>query len=138
MQDAPDPASDPVVTKDIDLDADTEEVWTALTDDDERRLWMGGDTEFDVRPGGRGHITDDDGTRRDVLVHEVEVGRRLTLDWWTDDGVPSHVEFVVVPTERGSRLTVTERPLIPVARADMRASTYAAGVVAHLSRSARV
>lgn len=134
MDDAP----DLTVTKQLDLDADTDEVWAALTDDEERERWMGGDTEIDVRPGGRGHVTDDDGTRREVLVHEVEVGRRLTLDWWTDDDAPSHVEFVVVPTERGSRLTVTERPLVPVARACSRAAAVAPAIALHLSVSIRV
>lgn len=104
------------VTRDVELPAGADEVWEALTEDERRAEWFGGDTELDVTPGGRGYVTDDDGTRRDVLVHDVEPGRRLTFDWWNDTEVPSHVEFVIVPTEHGTRLTVTERPLVPTAR----------------------
>ena len=103
------------VTRDVELPADADEVWEALTEDERRAAWFGGDTELEVTPGGRGYVTDDDGTRRDVLVHDVEPGRRLSFDWWTDTEVPTHVEFVIVPTESGSRLTVTERPLVPTA-----------------------
>ena len=105
------------VTRELEVPVGTDEVWEALVEDDRRAEWFGGDTELDARPGGRGFVTDEDGTRRDVLVHEVEPGRRLSFDWWTEDEVPSHVEFVVVPAESGSRLVVTERPLIPSASA---------------------
>ena len=121
----------PTVTRQVDLDVDAEDVWEALVADEERAGWLGGPTRIDVVPGGRGFVTDPDGTRRDVLVDEVVPRRRLTLDWWTDTGVPSHVEFDIATTERGSRLTVTERPLVPMAQA--RAAVPAAeGLVAHL------
>lgn len=105
------------VRREIELDVGVDDVWRALVDDDERRRWMGGDTVVDVQPGGRGHITGDDGVRREVLIDEVEPGRRLSFDWWNDDEVPSRVEFVISPTEQGVRLTVTERALVPSARA---------------------
>lgn len=128
-----DPAGDGV-TRDVELPAGADEVWEALTDDDRRAEWFGGDTEVDVRPGGRGFVTDDDGGRRDVLVHEVEPGRRLSLDWWTDDEVPSHVEFVIEPTESGSRLTVTERPLIPTAQVGRPQASAALSASGRLTR----
>lgn len=106
---------DDAVTRDVELPAGADEVWETLTEDSRRAAWFGGDTELDVRPGGRGFVTDDDGTRRDLLVHEVEPGRRLSFDWWTESEVPSHVEFVIEPAESGTRVIVTERPLIPTA-----------------------
>lgn len=113
MQDAP----VPTVVRELDLDVEPDDVWHALVADHEREAWLGGSTEIDIAPGGRGFVTDPDGTRRDVLVDEVEPGRRLTLDWWTAADPPSHVEFHIAPTDRGCRLTVTERPLVPVAQA---------------------
>lgn len=121
----------PTVTRELDLDAETDDVWDALVSDVERAGWLGGPTEVDVVPGGRGYVTDPDGTRRDVLVDEVVPGRRLTLDWWTDTGVPSHVEFDIAPSPGGSRLTVTERPLLPVAQASA-AVPMAGALAGHL------
>ena len=124
------------VTRDVELDADADEVWEALTEDERRAGWFGGETELEVTPGGRGFVTDDDGTRRDVLVHDVEPGRRLSFDWWTEAEVPSHVEFVIVPTETGTRLTVTERPLIPTAF--LSCASTPVGRLAHPRAIARV
>ena len=121
----------PTVTRELDVDADADEVWDALVVDDERAGWLGGPTEIEVVPGGRGYVTDPDGTRRDVLVDEVVPGRRLTLDWWTDTGVPSHVEFDIATTERGARLVVTERPLLPLAQASA-AAPVARALAGHL------
>lgn len=109
--------SDETVVREIDLGVDVDEVWDSLVRDERRREWMGGDTELAVEPGGRGYVTDDDGTRREVLVDDVEPGRRLSFDWWTETDDPTHVEFVIVPTPTGTRLTVTERALVPQARA---------------------
>ena len=107
----------PSVVRELDLDVEPDEMWHALVADHEREAWLGGSTEIEVAPGGRGFVTDPDGTRRDVLVDEVVPGRRLTLDWWTDVDPPSHVEFEIAPMPRGCRLRVTERPLVPLAQA---------------------
>ena len=126
-------AQTPTVTRDLEVDTSAAEVWEALVGDGERAGWLGGPTEIDVVPGGRGYVTDPDGTRRDVLVDEVVPGRRLTLDWWTETGVPSHVEFDIASTGRGTRLTVTERPLLPLGEAN--ASVPVAWALAgHLQR----
>lgn len=108
--------SNETVVREIDLGVDADEVWDALVRDDQRREWMGGETELEVEPGGRGYVTEDDGTRREVLVDDVVPGRRLSFDWWTENDDPTHVELVIVPTSTGTRLTVTERALVPQAR----------------------
>ena len=102
--------STPIVTREVELDATTEEVWEAITDDDERATWFGGATEFELEPGGEGFATDPDGQRRAVRVDEVEPGRRLSFDWWPEgeDDTASRVELEVIPLEDGSRLRVTE------------------------------
>jgi uncharacterized protein YndB with AHSA1/START domain len=100
----------PEVTRSVELDADVDEVWRCLTDDDERSAWFGGDTRIDVRPGGAGRVVDPDGTHRSVQVDRVEPGRRLGWRWWRDDdGEASDVEFVLEPVGPATRLVVTER-----------------------------
>ncbi|HSK97339.1 MAG TPA: SRPBCC domain-containing protein [Euzebyales bacterium] len=100
----------PEVTRTVELDATVDEVWTALTDDEERAAWFGGDGWIDVRPGGHGEIRSPDGSLHRVAVDTVEPGRRLGWRWSPEPGGPvSDVEFVVEQVPRGARLTVTER-----------------------------
>ncbi len=99
------------VHREIQLDADLEQVWAALTDPDELASWMGGPVDLDVRPGGAGCFTDDDGTVRHACVGTVDPEHRLSLRWWPDDGAVSEVTFELCPTETGTRLVVTETPL---------------------------
>ncbi len=123
------------VSRQVDLEAEIDDVWEALVADEERGRWMGGDTELPAEPGGRGFIVDDEGRRREVLVEQVEPGRRLSFDWWSEDDAPSHVEFVLVPIPTGTRLTVIERPLVPGAR--LRADAFA-GRLRRMPRAACV
>jgi uncharacterized protein YndB with AHSA1/START domain len=55
-------------------------------------------------------VIDDDGTNRTVRVERVEPGRGVRFTWWPSDGPDrcSTVELVVLPTDQGSRLRVTE------------------------------
>lgn len=103
----------PTVTRVLEADVPVDELWRAVVDDAERSEWMG-DSAIEVVPGGRGHVTDEDGTVRTVRVHDVEVDgdhRRVALVWWDDAGEASEVELVVSPAPRGSRLRVVERRL---------------------------
>ena len=109
-------ARDDVVVRRVEIEAEADDVWRSLATDEDRAEWMGGDTALDLRPGGCGFVTDERGTRREVLVHDVEPGRRLSFDWWSEDDEPSHVQFTLQPTEVGTEVTVTERPLVPRAR----------------------
>ena len=102
----------PEVTRTVELDATVDEVWTALTDDEERAAWFGGSGWIDLRPGGQGEIRTSDGALHHVEVDAVEPGRRLGWRWTPTSGGPaSDVEFVVESAPRGTRLTVTERRL---------------------------
>jgi uncharacterized protein YndB with AHSA1/START domain len=100
----------PEVTRTVDLDATVDEVWTALTDDQERAAWFGGDGKIDIRPGGVGEVWAPDGSVQRVEVDTVEPGRRLGWRWSPKSGgAASDVEFVVESLPQGARLTVTER-----------------------------
>jgi uncharacterized protein YndB with AHSA1/START domain len=69
------------------IDAEPDEVWEAITDDQKRRAWL-----------------DDD---RPIDVETVEEGRRLVWWWGGDDGF-SRVEVELVPLVSGTRVVVTE------------------------------
>jgi len=107
------------VERAIEVELAPEEVWELLVDDEERAGWFGGDTHLDVEPGGDGEFTDPDGTRRRAVVGDVEPGRRLSWTWWPDgdpDGA-SEVRIDLQPTPAGTRVAVTESPLVPSVRA---------------------
>jgi uncharacterized protein YndB with AHSA1/START domain len=103
------------VERAIDLDAPTEAVWSALTEDDALSHWFGGPVELDVVPGGGGRFEGDGGEVRRALVEEVEAERRLSFRWWAeddDDGPVSTVTFELTEVAGATRLVVTERALL--------------------------
>jgi uncharacterized protein YndB with AHSA1/START domain len=121
---------DPVVERNVDLDATPAEVWRALTEPEELATWFGPAVELDLRPGGAGRFVDDDGTARRAVVDEVHDGVRLVLRWWPEGDDPgagaSVVTFVVAPTGSGTRLVVTEQLVARASTAGMRAAADAA------------
>lgn len=82
------------VTRSVEVEAGTDEVWSAVSDPDVRALWL----------------DDDDARTRELRLDEVDDGRRLVWTWWRPDDEPgaSTVEIVVAPTAGGTRVTVTE------------------------------
>ena len=121
---------DPVVERNVDLDASPAEVWRALTEPAELATWFGPDVELDLRPGGGGRFVDDDGQARRAVVDEVHHGERLVLRWWPEGDDPgagaSVVTFVVAPTGSGTRLVVTERLVARASTVSLRAAAEAA------------
>ncbi|MFN8039418.1 MAG: SRPBCC domain-containing protein [Acidimicrobiales bacterium] len=121
------PGSDlrPTVTERVVVDADLDDLWRTLTDGDELGRWLGAEVDLAVAAGARGHVVDDDGTRRIVEVDEVVTGRRLRWRWRptggagqlgttdADDDVDawSVVEIEVAPVADGFEVCVTETPL---------------------------
>lgn len=69
------------------IDAEPDEVWEAIVDDDTRADWL-----------------DDD---RPIDIETVEEGRRLVWWWGGDEGF-SRVEVELVPLVSGTRVVVTE------------------------------
>ena len=61
-----------------------------------------------------GRFIGTDGEHRLARVDDVDEGRRLAFTWWPDDEgdqPASKVEFVLTPTQGGTRVVVTESPL---------------------------
>jgi uncharacterized protein YndB with AHSA1/START domain len=88
-------ASAGVVTRTVEVGADLDDVWRAVTDPAERSLWL----------------DDPDALARRVRVDESTPGRRLVWTWWHpgDEGQASTVSVVLRPTDGGgTRVVVTE------------------------------
>jgi uncharacterized protein YndB with AHSA1/START domain len=107
--------ADVQVERSIEIDVPSDEVWTALTEDEALSDWFEADVSLDVVPGGDGRFEQPDGEVRHALVEQVDPGRRLSFRWWTegdDDGPISSVTFELTEVEAGTRLVVTERALL--------------------------
>lgn len=74
------------VTREVVVDAPVEEVWDALTDPDQLEEWFG-----------------EDGETRDLLIEEVERGRRVGYTW--EDG---EVAIELEEVGGATRVFVTE------------------------------
>ena len=98
------------ITRSIELEAEVDDVLEAITTPEQLSGWLEGQVDVDVRPGGDGVLVEPDGGVRRMRIDEVEPARRLTLQWWPEDGTgpASTVEFVLQPTPGGTHLVVTE------------------------------
>lgn len=94
------------VTRQVELDTTTDELWSLVSDGERWAEWLVDAGSVDVTPGADGVVIDD-GERRDVRVHTVEHGRRVTFEWWTDDE-RSQVELELVPAGERTGLRITE------------------------------
>jgi uncharacterized protein YndB with AHSA1/START domain len=119
------------VERHVTLPTDLDEAWDLLTRPEELGAWLGDEVVLDPTPGAAGTVLERDGTRRHLVVHDVEVGRRIAWEWWTDeadaDGAgASRVEITLVPTDEGTLVRVVEQlaaPPTPTRQAEARAST---------------
>lgn len=99
------------VERQITLPSAAADVWELLTEPTELATWLGDDVDLEAVPGATGVIVERDGTRRSLLVDEVEPGQRLAWHWWPDDdptASPSRVEITLQPTEGGTTVRVVE------------------------------
>ena len=74
------------VTREVVVEAPLDEVWDALTDPEQLEEWFS-----------------EDGEARELVVEEVETGRRVTYTW--EEG---HVAIEVEEAGAGTRVVVTE------------------------------
>ena len=74
------------VTREVVLEAPLDEVWDALTDPGQLEEWFS-----------------EDGEERELVVEEVETGRRVAYTW--DEG---HVAIELEEVGAGTRVVVTE------------------------------
>ena len=101
-------AADETITREVDLDLDTDAAWDAITDRQALESWLGERVEIDLQPGGTGVVVDD-GLERDVVVEHVDNGRGWSFRWQGPDAPASTVTFTIAPRHTGgSRLTITE------------------------------
>lgn len=110
------------IHRSVEVELPPDEVWELLVDDDERAGWFGGPTTLEPVPGGAGLFTDPDGTRRRARIDEVAPDRRLAWTWWPEDdegSAASRVEVDLRPVPGGTRVSVTEAPLVPTASASV-------------------
>ena len=95
------------IEREIVLTSPPEEVWEALTDEEQLEEWFANEVEFDLERGGV--FRWDDGEVRHAVVEEVDAERRLAIRWWDPDGPEeSEVTFTLEPVPAGTRLVVTE------------------------------
>jgi uncharacterized protein YndB with AHSA1/START domain len=94
-----------IVKREIELDAPLDEVWRALTDEEELSQWFANDVELDLEPGAEGVFRWDDGEERHAIIEEVDPERRFVFTW---DG--SRVVIELDETLNGTRVTVVESP----------------------------
>ena len=104
-----------VVRREIVLPVERERAWELLTEPAELREWLADEVELEPEPGAPLRVEWDGGEVREGEVEEVEPERRLRFRW--DDGttgVPSRVEWTLDDAPGGTRVTVVERPLVPL------------------------
>lgn len=83
-----------------------DEVWRALTDEEELAAWAG-DAELDLRPGGHIRIDGVDGERIKGEIVEVEPLKRLSFTWDSDRrGSAGRVTFELSPGDPDGTLLV--------------------------------
>lgn len=107
------PGDDAVVERSVTLDADVREAWELITTPDDLAGWLGTEVELDPTPGATGVVVDHDGTRRRLVIDEVEHESRISWRWWVDgdEHAASTVEITLSPATDGTRIAVVERPL---------------------------
>ncbi len=96
----------------LDIEADPDRVWRALTTDGGLAPWMGEGATVDPRPGGLVALPDPvGGTTRRGRVERVDEGDRLDFTWWPAlrPADRTSVSITVSPTETGCRVRVVER-----------------------------
>src|SRR5688572_18441024 len=98
------------VERHVTLPADLHDTWELVTRPEDLAAWLGAEVVLDPRPGALGEVLDHDGTRRRLVVDEVDEGHRLSWRWWTDDdeAAASRVEITLLPTDGGTRVHVLE------------------------------
>jgi uncharacterized protein YndB with AHSA1/START domain len=100
------------VERDVVVDADPDEVWDALTDEDRLEEWLGLEVELDPVEGGEVSVRDDDGERTGT-VETVTDGEHLAFTWVRPEQGPSLVEFTIEAVPAGTRVVVVETSLVP-------------------------
>lgn len=110
----------------VDIDAEAEAVWESLTTTEGLADWFGDGSFIGDEPGDDLHVVDPvTGRPKSGIVEKFEPAECLEYTWWPI-GAPdeaSRVAITLAPHETGTRVTVTERPLLPTMTAMTTART---------------
>ena len=88
-------------------------VWAALTTAEGLGTWFGNAAAIDLRPGGTAELTWTSGDKASMRIERVEPPSVFGFTWGIyglphDDPRHTNVEFTLVSTATGTRLTVVE------------------------------
>lgn len=100
----------PTVEREVVLPVPRERAWELITEADELAGWLADDVEFEPAEDARVSVTWEDGSRREGVVEQVCELERIVFRWGD-----SRVEWRLDDAPDGTRFTVTERTLAPVA-----------------------
>jgi uncharacterized protein YndB with AHSA1/START domain len=103
------------VTREILVEAQSDDVWEALTDPARLEEWFANDVELDAEPGGEGVFRWDNGEERYAVVEEVDVGRRFSFRWRDGVGEETVVAISLDAVGPATRVVVTESATGPAA-----------------------
>jgi uncharacterized protein YndB with AHSA1/START domain len=88
------------VRREIEIEAEPDEVWEAIATEEGRDSWLG----------------DDEDAGREIVVESELAPHRIVWWWWEGSEPATRVEFVLVPAVSGTRVVVTESsPSVPLA-----------------------
>ena len=114
----------------VELAHPVQKVWDALTTAEGLGGWFGSKADVDLRVGGEAHVewAQFDGAKATLSIKVLEPPRRFGYTWGIE-GLPAgdprqtYVEFSLVPTGQGTRLTVVETGFAQLP-ADVHGSAY--------------
>jgi uncharacterized protein YndB with AHSA1/START domain len=102
------------ISREVVIDAPTDEVWDAVTDPERLGDWFGADVEGEVAEGQTVHFVTPDGSDRRAVIERVDEGCEITFRYLpTDDDPSSRVVINIEPLGDGSIVRVTERRIEP-------------------------
>jgi uncharacterized protein YndB with AHSA1/START domain len=101
------------IERTVELAAQPERVWAALTTADGLAAWFGNEAEIELRPGGAAWMKWASGYRVGMRVERVEEPTVFAFTWQIpglpdDDPRRTYVEFTLEPAGTGTRLRVVE------------------------------
>ncbi len=105
----------------LDLAADFDDVWHALTSDDGLAPWMGEGASID-EPDDLRFPDPVTGRPRRGIIDNIDPNGRLAFSWWPEDDpeLITHVAIALQPIDTGTRISVTET--LPAADRALRAT----------------
>lgn len=111
-----DATHDQQVQTHLDIESEPDDVWNALTSPGDSDSWHGEGSVIGEEAGDTLFISDPaSGRPKSGIVETSLPGERLVYTWWPIEAPDeaSHVTITLEPITHGTRVIVTERPLVP-------------------------